>query len=130
MGSHSAVSRDELETAVRQFDLDGELHGIEELRRGHIHDTFVSTWAPAPGQTGARRFLHQRMNSAVFGDIPALMHNVALVTKHLSEQPRGTANESTSQLTALQLVRARDGGTFVVSGDAPWRTYHLSLIHI
>lgn len=118
-----------LEKAVRSFDLDGALVGIEPLHRGHIHDTFVSTWTPvprpgpeAPGGgshgVGSVRYLHQRMNDAVFTDIPSLMHNVAVVTEHL-----GSRDDSASGLTTLRLVRARDGGAYSVSDGDPWRTY-------
>ena len=116
-------SRPELETAIRKFRLEGELEGFQELRRGHIHDTFVSTWRqPAAGGV-VRRFLHQRMNDAVFEDIPALMHNVAVVTRHLIDAPVGETDELTAHLTALRLVHANDGGDYAIAGGTPWRTY-------
>lgn len=118
-----SLSRAELETAIRKFRLEGELEGFQELRRGHIHDTFVSTWRLPDGGGSVRRFLHQRMNDAVFEDIPALMHNVAVVTRHLIDAPVGEADELTAHLTALRLVHANDGGDYVIAGGTPWRTY-------
>ena len=56
----------ELQPVFSKFAIDGECIEIEELKRGHIHDTFVSTWAT---QHGRKRFVHQRMNSHVFKDI-------------------------------------------------------------
>ncbi len=84
--------------------------------RGHIHDTFISTWE----RGGKReRFLHQRMNTNVFRDIPALMHNIERVTDHL-ERTRDPAHE----MEALRLVRTRDGAHYLDHDSGQWRTYH------
>ena len=107
----------ELEAAVRLFDLDGELVKLESLHRGHIHDTLVSTWRRPGGQAGHRRFVHQRLNERVFRDIPALMHNVGVVTRHLARSGSGDG------LTALELVAARGGEDYVFAEGTPWRTY-------
>ncbi|MEM6572254.1 MAG: mucin desulfatase, partial [Planctomycetota bacterium] len=107
----------ELEAAVRLFDLDGDLSAIRNLHRGHIHDTLVSTWRTWEGGGAEHRYLHQRLNDAVFPDIPALMHNVGVVTRHLAQF------EDRGGLTALRLVRARDGADYVVANGTPWRTY-------
>ena len=116
MASDHRLSDTQLEAAVRLFDIEGRFRGAEELRRGHIHTTYVSTW---DGPQGSTRYLHQRLNSEVFRDIPALMHNVGLVTRHLA----GSAEPGA--LEALKLVPAAGtGADYAVSSDAPWRTYH------
>lgn len=107
----------ELEAAVRLFELDGDLMEIVSLHRGHIHDTLVSTWSVAGGED-SKRFVHQRLNDRVFQDIPALMHNVGVVTRHLARSGSGGG------LTALELVAARDGADFAFVEGTPWRTYH------
>ncbi|MEM8713191.1 MAG: aminoglycoside phosphotransferase family protein [Planctomycetota bacterium] len=129
MSALPRLSGPELEAAIRKFDLPGELEGFTELRRGHIHDTYVSTWRSWERGGTTRRFLHQRMNDAVFEDIPALMHNVSVVTRHLSKAAEkaddaSALDDNTAHLTALQLVRATDGGDYVIANDTPWRTYH------
>lgn len=116
MTAFDPLPKAEIEAAIRGFDLKGTLDGVEELRRGHIHSTFVSTWRPANGGSGAR-FLHQRMNDAVFEDIPALMHNVAVVTRHMAE------TRVDGDLEALRLVAGRSGAPYVISEGTPWRTY-------
>ncbi|MEE2939972.1 MAG: hypothetical protein VX460_06280, partial [Planctomycetota bacterium] len=109
------LSESELEAAVRLFDIPGRFQAAEELRRGHIHTTYVSTWA---GPHGATRYLHQRLNAEVFRDIPALMHNVGLVTRHLA------VSSEPGSMEALQLVpAAATGADFAETPDAPWRTY-------
>ena len=129
MPRHSAL---DLDRVLPQFAIEGEPLRKEPLRRGHIHDTFVSTWHTPDGE---RRYLHQRMNEAVFEDIDALMHNVERVTRHLRDVPAGsgTAAPDTAlpdtgppdtTLESLQLVPTRDGRPFLRWAGFPWRTYH------
>lgn len=116
MGSGHDLSDSQVEAAIRLFDIPGHFEGAEELRRGHIHSTYVSTWGRPEGAT---RYLHQRLNAEVFRDIPALMHNVGLVTRHLAGSSEPGAME------ALQLVPAAEtGADYALTPDAPWRTYH------
>ena len=98
------------------FAIDGRLLELRPLRRGHIHDTFVSTWHAGAGK---QRFLHQRMNVAVFPDLKGLMHNIERVTRHLREQRSGE-----DELETLTLVPTRDGRSYLEGRLGAWRTYH------
>ena len=100
---------------VLGFGIDGQLTGIEAHRRGHIHDTFISTWSQAGGEL---RYLHQRINREVFRDVPGLMHNIASVTKHLRAKGVGEM-----RLQTLELVPAQDGAVWVEAESGAWRTY-------
>jgi Ser/Thr protein kinase RdoA (MazF antagonist) len=108
---------DDLRNAVTAFAIEGSLTGIEPLHRGHIHDTFVSTWSTAGG---LRQYLHQRINDNVFRDVDGLMHNVARITRHLAD----TSSTAASDLVALELVTTRAGAPYLRWHDGPWRTYH------
>lgn len=102
--------------AARRFAIPGRLIELEPHHRGHIHDTFVSTFEEEDGTR--RRYLHQRMNGTVFTDLSGLMHNVERVTRFLAEQgERG-------ELEALRLVETTDGAAWLREGDGAWRTYH------
>jgi len=103
--------------AFREFAIEGELRSFERLQRGHIHETYVSTWN---GTGSARRYLHQRINADVFRDVEGLMHNVERLTRHMRE----TGVASLSDLVGLQLVPARSGAPYLLRSDGPWRTYH------
>jgi len=107
-----------LRNAVQKFAVDGDLLSIQPLDRGHIHDTFVSTWR----QRGAlRRFLHQRMNDKVFQDIPAVMHNIETVSRHLR---RKMGDRSTLDgFRVLDLVPTREDRSYLVDESGQWRTY-------
>jgi Ser/Thr protein kinase RdoA (MazF antagonist) len=105
------------EGVLPAFAIDGTVVAVEPHTRGHIHDTFISTW-----QRGARpqRYLHQHLNEDVFTDIPAVMHNVVAVTRHLE---RKQAEHGDDGFHTLRLVPARTGDAYVrIAGD-PWRTY-------
>lgn len=102
--------------AARRFAIDGELLDLAAHERGHIHDTFISTWQGPEGEH--TRYLHQRMNGTVFTDLPALMHNVEEVTGYLAAQPEE------GELETLRLVRTRDGAGWFEDDSGAWRTYH------
>ena len=100
------------------FEIAGELQGVTAFERGHIHDTFVSRWRTP---TGPRRFLHQRLNEAVFPDIEALMGNVERVTSHLARKLAEAGGGA--GFRPLRLVPTRGGAGFLRRDGRAWRTY-------
>jgi Ser/Thr protein kinase RdoA (MazF antagonist) len=103
----------------RHFRLSGEFLAGAPYGSGHIHDTFVATYA----QSGvAYRYVHQRLNTGVFREPERLMRNVERVTDHLCAKlaARGVPDAERRHLT---LLRARDGRTFHVDAEGGyWRT--------
>ena len=97
--------------ALVAFEIQGDCVDLRPHVRGHIHDTFVSTFECGDER---RRFLHQRLNEHVFTDVPALMHNVQRITAHLAGK---------EGLEALELVPTRSGRAYHRAADGPWRTY-------
>ena len=104
--------------SVRQFAIEGELEGVIPHERGHIHNTYISTWNRGKE---LRRYLHQQLNDKVFTDIPALMHNVKCVTRHLGHRACNGGNHNGFQ--TLRLVPTQLGRAFLVDDLAHWRTY-------
>jgi len=113
-----SITGDELHHAVQQFDIAGQLSDVVPLKRGHIHDTFVSTWS-ANGER--RRFLHQRMNDKVFHDIPAVMHNIETVSEHLRRKMAGAS--TLDGFHVLVLVPTHEKRSYLVCDSGQWRTY-------
>ncbi len=106
---------------LNKFAIDGELLGVESLKRGHINDTFVSMWR---GRQGVSRYVHQRVNKNVFPDPELVMRNIVVVTDHLATKlGRGISDPDTEDC-ALTLVLAKNGEPWVIdpSGEY-WRTY-------
>ncbi|MCA8949881.1 MAG: aminoglycoside phosphotransferase family protein [Planctomycetes bacterium] len=118
MTAHDSSITAAIVTAVQQFEIEGRLVDVQPLPRGHIHDTFVSTWSQHDGQ---RRFLHQRMNDKVFHDIPAVMHNIETVSRHLRRKMDGASTLDGFQV--LDLVPTRERRSYYVCDSGQWRTY-------
>ena len=90
-----------LETAAR-FRLGGEPTAAQELRSGHINDSYVIS------SRGERRGLLQRINEHVFTEPRRLMDNVERITRHLAEK-LGPG----SRRRRLTLIPADGGRTWV-----------------
>ena len=107
---------------LRQFAIHGELIGVQPFGSGHINSTFVSVW----NQAGVElRYIHQRINDAVFARPDAVMENIDRVTNHIREYVRGSggAPDDVSRCT-LTIIPSRDGKLWVRDGKGGWwRTY-------
>lgn len=103
--------------AAMSFSGGRDLLSVEPLHRGHIHETFVSTWR---GKEGTQRMLHQRMNDQVFRDIPGLMHNIKRVTEQLRLD---TWRARDHQLEVLKLVPTNQGEDWAALSSGAWRTF-------
>ncbi len=104
----------------RRFAIDGEFVSAVPYGNGHINDTFAATYGTAGGR---RRFVHQRINKEVFKDPPALMCNIARVTRHIRAR---LERESAADIgrRVLTLVPTRDGADFLIDDRGEyWRTY-------
>ncbi len=100
--------------ALSAFAIEGVCTDIEPLLRGHINQTWISTW---DHQGQRRRYLHQRINETVFQRVGGLMGNIELVTKRLAETAHEAGYES------LTLIPTRDGESWCRRAGGPWRTY-------
>ncbi|MCR9244499.1 MAG: aminoglycoside phosphotransferase family protein [bacterium] len=107
-----------IQAAANQFAIEGRLVSVQPLQRGHIHDTFVSTWSQ---HDGPRRYLHQRMNDKVFHDIPAVMHNIEMVSRHLRRKMAGA--DTLDGFRVMDLVPTREQRSYLVCDSGQWRTY-------
>ena len=70
----------DISQCLETFLIDGTVQDVSELKKGHIHDTFVSEWS-----TG-RRYIHQRVNQGIFTNVPGLMENIKKVTEHVQSR--------------------------------------------
>ena len=103
-----------LETAAR-FQLGGAPTAANELRSGHINDSYVIS------TRGGQRGLLQRINEHVFTDPRRLMENVERITRHLAEK-LGPG----SRRRRLTLIRTDSGRTWLhTNGGGWWRMYEL-----
>jgi hypothetical protein len=101
------------------FAIEGTFRGAQPLGSGHIHRTFVARYA---GPRSELRVVHQRLNTAIFGDPHALMDNVVRVTEHVRRK-LAEAGCTDPERRCLRVLRTRDGGLLHVDSEGGvWRT--------
>lgn len=118
MGRHDL--REDVAALGRRFALDGAFVDARPYGSGHINSTFLATY-----RAGGRnvRYVHQRLNRAVFPDPVAVMRNIARVLDHLRRK-LSAAGVGDLDRRVLTLVPTRDGRAWWVSEDGEvWRTY-------
>ncbi|MBL9213170.1 MAG: phosphotransferase [Opitutaceae bacterium] len=104
---------------VRAFPLAGRLVSATPHGSGHINDTYAVAFEESGRGV---RYLLQRVNPRVFADIPALMDNIARVTRHAAARAAGHPDGARR---ALALVPATDGRPYHRDPDGGWwRCYH------
>jgi len=104
--------------AARQFQVDGDFSHVAPYGSGHINDTYAAVFH----QTGALlRVIVQRINTRVFHNPAALMHNIQRVSAYLSAQLGGQA-DGARRVAAL--IPTRDGRVWHTDAEGNhWRAY-------
>jgi hypothetical protein len=114
-----------IEPCIREiaaaFDVPGEPMAAELFGGGHINDSYRLTFAV---RGASRRYLLQRINSAIFRDPPRLMENVQRVTAHIAARLRDSGVQDTDR-RVLRVVPARGGLPYQRDeAGGYWRMYH------
>jgi hypothetical protein len=109
--------RDLHEIATR-FRIDGEFSSSARIGSGHINDSFLVMTKTGVG------YVLQRINHNVFRDIEGLMHNIRVVTSHLSSKIIDR-DPAAAGLVAMNLVPTNDGNWFLRDPEGNyWRMYN------
>ena len=115
-----------LDAIAGRFALAGPIVWIEQLRGGHINDSYRVLARSATGVEVP--YLLQHVNPAVFPDAVRVMENIAYVTRHLAAHRRAgrTAHET------LTLVPTVSGAAWMEdAARSCWRTYtYLAGTHV
>lgn len=113
-----SATLDDAREALGHFAADDGEPSIAVHPGGHINDSYRVTRAAEGGTPG---WLLQRLNPRVFPDGPAVMANVAHVTRHIADQLRREGVADWRRRT-LVLVPTRDGADWYQAPDgACWR---------
>ncbi len=100
-----------MERVIRRFTQDPIL-SVEPLGCGHINRTYLVT---TPGQ----QLVLQKINTAIFKDVDALMHNILSVTSYLKQ---GLGEGEDPKRAVLNVLLTLDGDSYVEQ-DGCWRMY-------
>src|SRR5580765_5160466 len=115
-----AYQEKQLQEISKKFQIYGEILHAETLKIGHINETYSATY----DQGGTRvRYIHQKINSRVFQNPPAVMKNLMRVTTHLRKKLEA---QETPDITrrSLILIPTRNGQSFYRNRDNDfWRTF-------
>ncbi|APF20220.1 aminoglycoside phosphotransferase [Caldithrix abyssi DSM 13497] len=71
----------DMNAILRNFKISGEPQEYQPFGDGHINDTFLITLKNSP-----TRYILQRINHAIFLDVPGLMRNIQRVTDHIKQK--------------------------------------------
>lgn len=106
---------------AEQFALGGAVIRAARHAGGHINDSHrIET---AAGDGPASCFLLQRLNPAIFPDADAVMHNIALVTRHVRARLERDGCPACAR-RCLTLVPTHSGATHWRDADgAAWRVF-------
>ncbi|SFF85455.1 phosphotransferase enzyme family protein [Sunxiuqinia elliptica] len=97
------MKEDKLTQIAGQFIDIEQVDRVSPLGEGFINDTFL-IYPKAEGQS---KLLLQRKNKNIFINIPAMMENINLVTKHLKTKIKAQGGDPEREV--LTLVTAKDG---------------------
>ena len=115
-----AMGLGKLSCITAEFAIPGELISFERFGTGHLHDTYLGVYIE---HGASRRYVHQRINSNVFKNIPALMDNISRVTAHLQSK-LARAKAPAGFRRSLTLVPTRKGLPYLQDATGEfWRCY-------
>ena len=105
---------------VNQFHTEGTVVSIEPFGSGHINDSYLVTTKPG----SAPDYVLQRINHEIFSNVPELINNILLVTRHVSGELLGKA-ANLDYFRIIQLTQARNGQFFIHDPQGNcWRLYN------
>lgn len=94
----------DLASLVRNFRVEGRFLDGEPYGSGHINDSFLVHIV----NNISKKYLLQRVNHHVFRNIPLLMRNIEIVTRHVQKKT-AKGPDSGSELKFLDFIPAQDG---------------------
>ena len=110
-----------LESIISQFVIPGTLVAAGRFGSGLINDTYLCEFMD---NGEARKYILQRINTAVFKKPEQVMENVEAVTTHIVRKLRAAGVADPFAATPA-LIMSRGGGSSVLDGSGQyWRMFH------
>jgi Ser/Thr protein kinase RdoA (MazF antagonist) len=108
--------QEEIASVISEFAIPERFVSASAITAGHINDSYlVST------DLRQQKYILQRINHSVFRDIPGLMKNIELVTRHIAEK---ILLRKAGAFTVPALIPTRTGGLWHQSTDGNyWRLF-------
>ncbi len=114
---HRASPINEVQRVAESFAIRGDITDIIQITKGYINQTYCVETLSDRGHV--HRYTLQRINTAVFPDVDALMENYVLTTNHL----RGKLQlPGCKKQGSVQTVRTtKDGRSYLRDASGCWR---------
>ncbi|MDR2272857.1 MAG: aminoglycoside phosphotransferase family protein [Sphingobacterium sp.] len=110
-----------VENAAKQFTLEGDIISVQPFGSGHINDTYRVITSINNGIS----HLLQRINHHVFPNVEGLMHNIEIVTKHLSKKVKIAEGKRVSD-HVLTIIPTLEGKLYTTDSQGNyWRMFIL-----
>src|SRR5512143_477152 len=108
-------------SVISQFSIPGTFLKAERFGSGLINDTYLCEFTD---KGGARKYILQRINAAVFKKPEQVMENVETVTTHIVRKLAAAGVADPLAVTPA-LIRSREGGLYVRDDSGRcWRMFH------
>ncbi len=109
--------QNDLQRIAENFAIVGKVTKIEQIKKGYINRTYkVETLSE---HNHVHLYILQRINTNVFPDVDALMHNFYFTTEHLSKTLTMPGHHKRG---IVQTVRTtKDGGLYYEDASGAWR---------
>ncbi|MDR2091390.1 MAG: aminoglycoside phosphotransferase family protein [Clostridiales bacterium] len=118
MAERDNISGERLDKILSEFSFDGEFSGYIPYGNGHINDTFLASFRRGADEM---KYIIQRINAAVFKNVPMLMRNFELVTEFLGRRVSESGGDPSRG--ALTLIFTRTGKSFVEAEGEFFRAF-------
>lgn len=107
----------EIENLISNFRIDGKYLSYTPVTIGHINDTYVVF-------TDANKYILQKINHHIFKNVPQLINNILLATKHIANKIDLNPNNELLR-EKLELIRSKDQNYFYQDAAGNyWRLYN------
>lgn len=90
---------EQLRQLAEKFDICGEIKEVKPLGPGFINDTLIV-------KTTEHKYILQRKNHLVFPDVPGMMNNIDLITRHIKAKIEAEGGDPMRQ--TLTLIRRKN----------------------
>ncbi len=108
-----------LKNIISEFQTDGVFSSASRIGSGHINDTYhIMT------NKNGLSYVLQRINSSVFKNIPTLMNNISIVTRHLENKIK-SGDFHAGSFPILRLIPTIDQHLYLKDDQGDyWRIYN------
>jgi len=107
----------DLQKMVTRFSVQGKAVSIEPINKGYINCTYKVETLSENGHI--HQYILQRINTNVFPDVDALMHNFQLTTEHLSKHLQMPGKHGRGIVQRLRFTK--NGELYYADASGAWR---------